>query len=355
MQITIILYCLAGLWLGQVLTVLLKSWPVPALGIHVVVLVFLYVAVKLAAKVYFPTENDRQLALAKLKSFLSLGAARWIIPAGLCAIVGTGMGMYGTKPLSAVGWFHASLATVLLALLWRNNRSVMLPSGLPVMRCDLSPCRQETGKCVSFLWTLWSDASNSFRWEQSFHLDPGCLSEARSDIHEGRPFSHWVQAHFSDSVRQVVIWFREESLRRGFLPIQEVENVVSFIRTIRYLSDSALHGREEYFSFPIETLADQAGDCEDHAFLAATILHFLGHDVALLYLDLGPAGHLALAYHVAETSAAAAITGPFSIPGKDGKDYHYVETVPTSNDEQLGNLSVQFLRSIRAVEIFPAS
>jgi predicted transglutaminase-like cysteine proteinase len=351
-QFALILYCIVGFWLGQVLAMQLRF--VPVVAVHLGVLALLCLAATLTARIYFQTEEDKQSALGKFERMLGLGAARWIIPVGLGAIAMTGLGIFGSRHAPAEDWLLAAIAVCLLVSLLRKTICVILPTGLPVMRCATSPCLQTNGDAVSFTWVMWSDVSESFRWEQEFKLAPDVIPPARSDIHLGQPFSHWVQAHFSDSVRQVVIWFREKSLRHGFLPMQEAENVVSFVRSIRYESDSVLHGQEDYYSYPIETLADQAGDCEDHAFLAATILYFLGHDVALFALDLASSGHLALAYHVSETSAAMSVTGPFAVTDSQGVEYHYIETVPTSASEQLGNLNGQFLNELKSAKVFPA-
>lgn len=54
------------------------------------------------------------------------------------------------------------------------------------------------------------------------------------------------------------------------------ENVVRWIREhIEYRPDTAI-GYREYFQSPVETLRMGAGDCEDMAFLAASILRAKG-------------------------------------------------------------------------------
>jgi len=53
--------------------------------------------------------------------------------------------------------------------------------------------------------------------------------------------------------------------------------VVSFVQSLRYVPEEG-----EYPRYPLETLVDGCGDCEDLAILAAAILGHLGYDVVLL-------------------------------------------------------------------------
>lgn len=57
---------------------------------------------------------------------------------------------------------------------------------------------------------------------------------------------------------------------------------LSFVQYIEYQSDSETNGRVEYWSFPVETLYLQAGDCEDKSFLLAAIFEKMGYDAVIL-------------------------------------------------------------------------
>lgn len=94
--------------------------------------------------------------------------------------------------------------------------------------------------------------------------------------------------------------------------------VLSFVRSLEYQTDMATYGVEEYPKYPIETLVDRAGDCEDLAALYVSVMQALGRDAALLaMLDTPIGGHM-----------AAGIAGPYS--GQhvvhNGTAYYYVET-----------------------------
>jgi hypothetical protein len=80
----------------------------------------------------------------------------------------------------------------------------------------------------------------------------------------------------------------------------EVSFILSFVQqNVKYKSDLETTGQEEYPRYPVETLADKVGDCEDSAILAAAILKCLGYEVALFLMP----GHCALGVAGAEGMA----------------------------------------------------
>ena len=129
--------------------------------------------------------------------------------------------------------------------------------------------------------------------------------------------------------------------------LQEVGNVVCFTRSIPYATDEETHGVPEYANYPVETLYDKAGDCEDHAILSACLLFYLGHDVGLFFLKFADTAHAAMGYNTKEGS------GPFSVRANNGNEYYYVETVPTDDFEQIGEISAGFLRQIEECQVLP--
>jgi len=81
--------------------------------------------------------------------------------------------------------------------------------------------------------------------------------------------------------------------------VQTANFVLDFVQTIvTYKNDSVSCDRDEYWRYPLETLVEQYGDCEDSTILYATLMKNLDYDMVLLFyvLDDGT-GHLASGVH----------------------------------------------------------
>jgi hypothetical protein len=145
-----------------------------------------------------------------------------------------------------------------------------------------------------------------------------------------------------EEIRRLALDLRKESDERGYSPLQEAENVLQMVRSIPYVADPAGVDQPKY---PVQTLKDKTGDCEDHAILAAALLWQLGHPVALLYMELESTAHMALGYR------SEVFDGTFTVPGPDGQNYSYMETVPSSTG--MGEVPEEFLRQLRRATIVP--
>jgi hypothetical protein len=65
---------------------------------------------------------------------------------------------------------------------------------------------------------------------------------------------------------------------------ERVDFLASFVQSIEYTKDDPLNDSYEYPRYPLETLREQHGDCEDKAILTAALLDCLGYNVSLLRL-----------------------------------------------------------------------
>ena len=70
----------------------------------------------------------------------------------------------------------------------------------------------------------------------------------------------------------------------GYESYDEVSFVLSFVQSLPYTSDSVTAGYDEYPRFPIETLVDDGGDCEDTSILFATIVLILNYSTVFISL-----------------------------------------------------------------------
>jgi hypothetical protein len=77
--------------------------------------------------------------------------------------------------------------------------------------------------------------------------------------------------------------FLETSRAAGYGDRDTVGNVLAFVKSIAYTTDEERRQTGAYPNYPVITLVTKEGDSEDHAVLAAAILHKMGYGVSLLY------------------------------------------------------------------------
>ncbi len=125
-------------------------------------------------------------------------------------------------------------------------------------------------------------------------------------------------AHMLDTIAKENGWNR----------LTEANFILTFVQNVPYVGDYASTGFVDYYKFPLETLFQQGGDCEDKSLLLATILYILGYDVVLFAMEVqfqGLYGHVAVGLNVKDKS------GPFArylqyYYAYDEKDYYYMES-----------------------------
>ena len=130
-------------------------------------------------------------------------------------------------------------------------------------------------------------------------------------------YSHYVFNPYDDDYIDIIL----DSIMTEFSGtiVQNINYITSFVQTIEYKSDSEENNSFEYPRYPIETLYDGQGDCEDKAILTASFLYSLGYDVALLRLP----NHMAVGVKLGEEE----------IPNYDYyiEDYYFLETTTKGN------------------------
>jgi len=102
-----------------------------------------------------------------------------------------------------------------------------------------------------------------------------------------------------------------------------VELATRFVQSLPYTVDTVSTGYSNYPRYPIETLVDETGDCEDSSLLLTAILDALGYRVGLLEFD----SHLGVGVEV------GGVSGNFEI---GGVEYSYIE--PTDSGWEVGEL-----------------
>jgi hypothetical protein len=149
---------------------------------------------------------------------------------------------------------------------------------------------------TSLLVTADGDVQKTFRWVMTAR--EGLPVEMRVDLtlstkryqsaraEPRRPNGQWAHyvAHDMPELEALAAEFQRLHAGRGWSSLEQASNVLCFTQAcIRYALDAESAPAAEWPRYPIETLMDEAGDCEDKAILAAAVLKRLGFEVALLY------------------------------------------------------------------------
>jgi hypothetical protein len=80
-------------------------------------------------------------------------------------------------------------------------------------------------------------------------------------------------------------YLNEAAATAGFDEREKVELALVFVQSFSYIGDNVTAALDEYPRYPVETLFQREGDCEDTSILLAAILDEMGYNVALLLFE----------------------------------------------------------------------
>jgi len=104
----------------------------------------------------------------------------------------------------------------------------------------------------------------------------------------------------------------------------KIDFVLSFVQSLKYTEDETT-GFDEYPRFPVETLVDEGGDCEDTSILFVSIVRELGFGAVLLRLD--EAQHMSAGIRISgDVISEWDKSYPLTYYESNGKYYAYCET-----------------------------
>ena len=130
-------------------------------------------------------------------------------------------------------------------------------------------------------------------------------------VYATHPGNEWLTKGLADAIKR-------DGAKYGYSDYDMVETAILFAQGIPYTTDADTKGKSDYPRFPIETVVENTGDCEDHAFLLAAVTSALGYDTVLLDFP---------------THLAVGIAGDDSIKGTyynwRGKRFYFIETTAT--------------------------
>jgi hypothetical protein len=103
----------------------------------------------------------------------------------------------------------------------------------------------------------------------------------------------------------------------------KVELILRFVQSLDYTPDlTTTPYFDEYPRYPVETLFDQEGDCEDTSILLAAILSEMGYDVALILFE--KLDHMGLGIYFPEEAGIEMYGNSWIVD--DGRRYWYLDT-----------------------------
>jgi hypothetical protein len=151
-------------------------------------------------------------------------------------------------------------------------------------------------------------------------------------------YAAYVFDHFDDSyigflANQIL------SLKDLRTDVEKINFVASFVQSIEYKKDDPENESYEYPRYPLETLKEQRGDCEDKAILTAALLESLGFNVSLIRLPQ----HMAVGVHPNETISGYS----YYI-----NQYYFLET--TTLHMTLGKIPSEY-QGLTNVTVYPIS
>ncbi len=295
-------------------------------------------------RTYLDPQCNALQQLTRIEALLDGRSYGWLVLPGTVIAGGTlAMGLW-QGGISSVPNLVPPLIFGWLALTDFTHPSPLPPEPLPVPLDDTSLPPADSGKEVVVTYAA-SLSENATTHSASITIPHAEYHEHRSrERLPGSPISNYglyVSGGISPSIRRLAGVIRDFSDNHSLESLGEATAVVRLVRDIEYLRDEKTRNVSEWADYPVELLYDQGGDCEDHAILAAAVLHQLGHRVALFWITLKDSAHLALGY------SAASLDGATRLTGDHGHEFFYVETIPTSSKHGFGDMPSSFFADLK--------
>ncbi len=182
-------------------------------------------------------------------------------------------------------------------------------------------CFLNTGKAEAQSWGNTSSSnqiSRTYIWYYGGYKFTQTLTFQTSDynyyrsLSKASPYAEYATQHNTNRyLEQVAAKLDEDAADLGYTGIKLVEYLVAFVQqTIIYTPDPTIY---EYPKYPIESLVEQKGDCEDKAAALVALLKTFGFDAIMVNLP----GHMA---------AAVACDNCGGYYTHNGKKYSFIET-----------------------------
>ncbi len=151
-------------------------------------------------------------------------------------------------------------------------------------------------------------------------------------FNEGEMPPNYYSFMLSEHDRPVMQSIAKEFSRYALTEKDRIELALTFVQSLRYAFDADSKGKDEYVRYPIETLVDGCGDCEDKVALLVALLYEMDIDFVLLVLS----EHMALGVHCDEIEGNRYLL-------YQGNKYYYMET--TMPNWEIGQIPEDYLKA----------
>jgi len=134
-------------------------------------------------------------------------------------------------------------------------------------------------------------------------------------------YGSYVSDMYDDQyLKTLVDEFERFTTKGGGDDVDTINHMMSFVQNLEYTKDRVGTGYNEYPKYPVETLVDKGGDCEDTCILFASLLNQFDYGSVLLIFR-------------EQRHMAVGVKGKSGLPGTyfehQGNRYYYVETTET--------------------------
>lgn len=193
---------------------------------------------------------------------------------------------------------------------------------------DADPLNPSYDITRNFEWDYPHDWWNKRTWTWSLSLSRDLYTYMKQ-LPRLNSYSDWSEYTVDPVITTLANGLKEATEKEGFDDYQTVSFILAFVQSLPYTSDDVTTGADNYPRYPIETLVDEGGDCEDTSFLFAGIIKELDYGVCLI----SPPGHVAVGVLGSDT-----LSGTYY--ELDGKRYYYCET--TGSGYEIGDCPDEF-------------
>ena len=164
-----------------------------------------------------------------------------------------------------------------------GSDSILADNWQPQQIISLSPFRpNESDSAIITHSCAWLFDGVKWEWELG-------ITESLHNYFKGlkRPSSHDYSVYVTNTaddafLDSLVSELNKAARQNGYDALETVQFIAAFVQGLPYTSDIETTGYKDYPRYPVETLADFGGDCEDTAILLAALLDRMGQDVVLV-------------------------------------------------------------------------